>query len=43
MPPSKFIELSPEEKAFIVACIDLKIEAEKKKQKEIERKSRKKK
>ena len=39
--PSVFLELSPEEKAFVIASIDLKVEAEKKKQKEIERKSRK--
>lgn len=42
MLPSVFIDLSPEEKAFIIASIDLKIEAEKKQAKEIERKSRKK-
>jgi hypothetical protein len=40
--PSQFIALEPEEKAFVIACIDLKIEADKKRAKEIESKSRKK-
>ena len=43
MLPSQFVSLSPEEKAFIIAAIDLKIESEKKKAKEIESKSRRKK
>ena len=43
MLPSEFLSLSMEEKAFIIAAIDLKIEAEKKQAKEIESKSKRKK
>jgi hypothetical protein len=39
--PSVFVNLEPEEKAFIIASINLRIEAEKKQAKEVERKSRK--
>ena len=42
MLPSQFVSLPPEEKAFVIAAIDLKLEAERKKVKEIERKSKKK-
>lgn len=42
MLPSQFVALPSEEKAFIIAAIDLKLDAERKKAKEIESKSRKK-
>ena len=42
MLPSQFINLSQEEKAFIIAAIDLKLEAEKKKTNEMKSKTRKK-
>ena len=38
--PSQILEMSEEEKAFIHATIDIRIESEKKMEKEIERKSR---
>lgn len=40
MPPSKFIELDRYEKAFIIACIDLKIENEKKETQKLKKKGR---
>lgn len=40
--PSVYANLSMEEKAFVIAAIDIKLENDKKQQKEIERKSRKK-
>ena len=40
--PSVFVDLPTEEKAFIIAAINMKIDADKKKAKEIESKSRKK-
>ena len=38
--PSAFYALPRRERAFIIAAIDVRVEAEKKKQKEIERKQR---
>lgn len=38
--PSEFDALEDEEKAFVIASIDIKVEAEKKKQKEIESKTK---
>nr|DAU10369.1 MAG TPA: hypothetical protein [Caudoviricetes sp.] len=43
MLPSQYISLDENEKAFIIAAIQIKIDAEKKKAKEMERKSKKKK
>lgn len=40
MLPSVFINLDTQEKAFIIACIDKKIEAEKEKEKELKNKKR---
>ena len=40
MLPSVFINLDIQEKAFIIACIDKKIEAEKEKEKELKNKKR---
>lgn len=40
MLPSVFLNLPREEQAFIIASIDIKIEAEKKKAKEAERKAK---
>ena len=39
--PSVFMNMDEQEKAFIIAAIDIKIKSEKEKQKEIERKSNK--
>ena len=39
--PSVFLELDEQEKAFIVAAIQIKMENDKKKEKEIKRKSKK--
>ena len=41
MLPSQFIELDIQEKAFVIAAIQIKIDSEKKKQKEAERKAKK--
>jgi len=38
MLPSTFLSLDSQEKAFIIACIDLKIEADKKQMKKAQRK-----
>jgi hypothetical protein len=38
--PSTFDSLSDEEKAFVIASIDVKMEADKKRQKEIESKTK---
>lgn len=38
--PSQFFNLDRQERAFIIAAIDIRVEREKKKQKEIERKQR---
>jgi len=38
--PSAFLDLPQKERAFIIAAIDIRVEREKKKQKEIERKQR---
>lgn len=38
--PSVFDSLPDEEKAFVIASIDIKVESEKKKQKELERKTK---
>jgi len=38
--PSAFFALDRRERAFIIAAIEIRVEREKKKQKEIERKSR---
>ena len=38
--PSAFLDLPRKERAFIIAAIDIRVEREKKKQKEIERKQR---
>jgi hypothetical protein len=38
--PSQFFNLDRQERAFIIAAIDIQVEREKKKQKEIERKQR---
>lgn len=40
MLPSVFVSMSEEEKAFIIAAIDIRVEAEKKQQKEAERKAK---
>jgi hypothetical protein len=40
--PSVFADLDPREKAFVIACIDRKIEADAKQAKEIESKSKRK-
>ena len=40
MLPSQYLALPAREKAFIIAAIELKTEAEKKQQKELERKGR---
>lgn len=40
MLPSTFINLDMQEKAFIIACIDKKIEAEKEEEKKSKRKKR---
>ena len=40
MLPSTFTNLDTQEKAFIIACIDKKIEAEKEKEKELKNKKR---
>ncbi len=37
-PPSYFLSLDDVERAFIIACIDLKVESEKKKMEEIKSK-----
>lgn len=42
MLPSQFVELEENEKAFIIASIQIKIDSEKTKQKELEKKSKKK-
>jgi len=42
MLPSQFVELEENEKAFIIASIQIKIDSEKKKQKELENKAKKK-
>jgi prophage tail gpP-like protein len=39
--PSVFLELDEQEKAFIVAAIQIKMENDRKKEKEIKRKSKK--
>jgi hypothetical protein len=41
MLPSVYVNLPREEKAFVIAAIDMKIEQEKKKAKEIEHKTKK--
>ena len=41
MLPSQFLNLDPQEKAFVIAAIDMKIDAEKKQAAEIKRKSKK--
>ncbi len=41
MLPSQFLELEENEKAFVIASIKLKLEADKKAKKEAEKKSRK--
>jgi hypothetical protein len=38
--PSKFVELDRYEKAFIIACIDIKIENEKKEAQKLKKKNR---
>jgi len=38
--PSQYLELDDNEKAFIIASIEIRNEAEKKKQKDIERKNK---
>ena len=38
--PSQFFSLDRQERAFIIAAIDVRVEREKKKQKELERKKR---
>jgi hypothetical protein len=38
MLPSQFVELEENEKAFVIASIQIKIDAEKRKQKEMENK-----
>lgn len=38
--PSEFVSMEPQEKAFVMASIDVKIESDKKKAKEAERKSK---
>jgi hypothetical protein len=38
--PSQFFNLDRQERAFIIAAIDVRVEREKKKQKELERKKR---
>jgi hypothetical protein len=40
--PSVFANLDPQEKAFVIACIDRKVESDAKRAKEIESKSKKK-
>lgn len=40
MLPSRYLALPMREKAFIIAAIELKTEAERQKEKELERKSR---
>lgn len=42
MLPSQYMNLDEEEKAFVIAAIQIKIENDRKKQKELERKSKKK-
>lgn len=42
MLPSKFMNLDKQEKAFVVAAIQIKIENDKKKEKEVARKAKKK-
>ncbi len=42
MLPSQYMNLDDEEKAFVIAAIQVKIESDKKKQKEMERKAKKK-
>lgn len=42
MLPSKFVNLDKQEKAFVVAAIQIKIENDKKKEKEVARKAKKK-
>jgi hypothetical protein len=42
MLPSQFVELDENERAFVIAAIQIKIEADKKKQKEIEKNAKKK-
>lgn len=42
MLPSEFIKLDKQEKAFVIAAIQIKIENDKKKEKELERKSKRK-
>jgi len=41
MRPSEWIEMNDEEKAFIMAAIDIKVENDKKQQKKAERQGRK--
>ncbi|PAE20499.1 hypothetical protein CHH80_10830 [Bacillus sp. 7504-2] len=38
--PSEYLSLPKEEKAFVIASVQVKIDAEKKQQKEMERKSK---
>jgi len=40
--PSEFVSFSTEEKAFVIACIENKIDAEKKQQAEMKAKTRQK-
>lgn len=42
MLPSEFTKLDKQEKAFVIAAIQIKIENDKKKEKELERKSKRK-
>lgn len=42
MLPSQFISLDENERAFVIAAIQIKLENDKKKQKELEKKARKK-
>lgn len=42
MLPSEFTNLDKQEKAFIIAAIQIKIENDKKKEKELERKAKRK-
>lgn len=40
MLPSQYLALSPEEKAYVIAAIDIRVEAEEKTKKEAQAKSR---
>lgn len=42
MLPSQYMNLDQEEKAFVIAAIQIKIESDKKRQNEMERKAKKK-